>query len=335
MLFDQLRALLAMPHKLAVMQLQRLVKAQAKLLHSNALLESGLAAALREWRSLDELVEATGSTRPDYLSHVLDLGVALRSLETKDDRFRLKSRILKAATAPDGEPVACFVQEFTHYHGGLLRDLPEQIAGAPPPDYLAKYGDLVAGASRLIEPLLESYVDSLASGAPMRILEVGCGSGVYLRRYGAKNAGHHGIAIDLDETVANQARDNVKAWGLADRFEVLQADIRRPGPELDGPFDLVTSIQNVYYFDDEERRALFRDLRERLAPGGRFALVTATSSKAFLFRYYDVILNGTAGCHSFPTLDTLLTDLRGAGFAHVERARLLSGSGAVGLVARA
>jgi SAM-dependent methyltransferase len=334
MLVGQVRALLRIPHKLAMLQLQRLARAQAELLHTNALLESGVARALRDWCSLDELTTSLGSTRPDYLAHVVNLGVTLGSIEARGERFRVKSRVMKAVTAADGEPVAAFLREFAHYHGRLLRELPGQIAGSPPPDYLAEYGDLVAAASRIVEGVLEPFLDDLAGGADsMRILEIGCGSGAYLRRYAHCNAEHSGIAIDYDPVVAEQAKKNVDRWGLSDRFEVHHADVRSPGPELDGPFDLVTSFQNVYYFTEVERAQLFRDIHERLAPGGRLALVSAMSSEGFLFRYYDVLLNGTAGCHSMPTLAAVQKDLEAAGFECIDRVRLLSGPGAAGLVA--
>lgn len=335
MLRDQVRAFLAIPHKLALFQLQKLMRAQVKLLLFTALIESGVAAALRDWRSLDDLAAEGWSARSDYLAHVLALGVSLRAIELRGERYRLKSRLLRAASSDDGGPVASLLRELAHYHGRVLRELPEQIAGNPPPDYLAQYADLVAGASRIVEPFLEPYADKIAGGTkPLRILEIGCGSGIYLRRYARCNEGHRGIAIDLDANAAAQARSNVEDWGLERRFRVLHADIRAPGAELDGPFDLITSFQNVYYFDDRERLQLFRDVRKRLAPGGAFSLVSAISGKGFMARYYDVLLNGTAGCHSFPTLDVVLADLREAGFATVERTRLLSGPNVMALLAR-
>ena len=51
MLSAQLRAVAGMPHKLALLQLQRLLRSQTKLLYAAALLESGVAGALRDWRS--------------------------------------------------------------------------------------------------------------------------------------------------------------------------------------------------------------------------------------------------------------------------------------------
>ena len=62
--------------------------------------------------------------------------------------------------------------------------------------------------------------------------------------------------------------------------------------------------------------------------------LSAMSGKGFMFRYYDVLLNGTAGCHSLPTIDAVLSDLHKAGFHDVERVRMLSGPGALGLLAR-
>lgn len=59
------------------------------------------------------------------------------------------------------------------------------------------------------------------------------------------------------------------------------------------------------------------------------------SGNGFISRYYDVVLNGTAGCHSFPTRDPVEADLREAGLGRIETSRLLSGPGVLVLRARA
>jgi len=72
MLSTQLRAVAGMPHKLALLQLQRLLRSQTQLLYAAALLESGVAHALRDWHSRRELIEETGyrATRVEPLGVV-------------------------------------------------------------------------------------------------------------------------------------------------------------------------------------------------------------------------------------------------------------------------
>lgn len=335
---SRLLALLRLPHKLALLKLQSAARSQSRLLFASALQDAGLCDHLSGSRTAAELAAATGCENPDLLEPLLALGVALGELSLRSDRYRAKGRIARALVSESGTPVACMVREIAGYHADVFRDLPRRLATAEsePIDYLARWGDVVAGASRIVEPFLRLFVERLVvPGRPLRILEIGCGSGVYVRQYCDIDSRNSGVAIDYDEKVASHARENLERWGVAGRFQVLHADIRRPPPELDGPFDLVTSFQNIYYFAPEERPSLFSIVGERLAPGGAFALASPFRTDRFLSRYYDVILRSTRGCYSFPALETLLSDLRAAGLGRIERHRLLPGDESWGVVARA
>jgi methylase of polypeptide subunit release factors len=91
-------------------------------------------------------------------------------------------------------------------------------------------------------PIRGEYVDLVAAAAAERPLEgrraldVGTGTGVLalvLARAGAQV-----VATDLEPRAVACARDNVARLGLADRIEVVQADLFPPGAER---FDLVVS----------------------------------------------------------------------------------------------
>jgi cyclopropane fatty-acyl-phospholipid synthase-like methyltransferase len=169
----------------------------------------------------------------------------------------------------------------------------------------------------------------------LRIIEVGCGSGVYLRYAAHLNPQATGLGIDMQEGVVRHAAENLRKWGIGERFRVLHADIRNPPPELDGPFDLATLYNNTYYFAPEERPDLFRSLRSRLAPGGALGIVSAMRGKGSAFTIdLDLVLRSTVGNTALPDLDELTTQLKESGFESVDRIRLVPVEPLYGLVAR-
>jgi SAM-dependent methyltransferase len=59
------------------------------------------------------------------------------------------------------------------------------------------------------------------------MLEVGCGSGIYLHHAACANPQATGIGIDLQKDVIAETSKRLVEWGLAPRFRVMYADIRR------------------------------------------------------------------------------------------------------------
>ena len=79
----------------------------------------------------------------------------------------------------------------------------------------------------------------------MRLLEVGCGSGTYIRYATDRNSELTALGLELQPQVADMARRNLAAWGLSDRAEIETGDIRERKPTP--VFDLVTLHNNLYY----------------------------------------------------------------------------------------
>lgn len=130
------------------------------------------------------------------------------------------------------------------------------------------------------------------------------------------------------------AEANLATWGIRDRFTLLAADIRRPPPELAGPFHLITLYNHIYYFSKDERLPLLRSLRERLAPKGAVALVTTVRGPAPIILDFDLALKSTAGIWPLPELDELMAQVRDGGFADVKATPLEPLDSFYGLVGR-
>ena len=287
---------------------------------------AGLLAALREPRSIDDLATALGVVDVSLLEGMLRVGEAVDVLACDGDRWRLAGPVGRAMVDPAVDGLAALPEEAALYGADVYLHLGERLAGAAPGRYLDRHGELVARTSRVAEPLLGPLLDGVARArGARRVLEVGCGSGDNLRLVAALG-GTTGLGVDVDPGVVAFAARNLADWGLADRFAVTQADVRLPAgagaPELEGPWDLVLLVQNVYYFAGDERAALLQRLRA-LAPDG--ALVVATAVRGTgdpAAAHLDLVLRSTAGNTPLPTVDELRAEVAAAGFATVEVRRL-------------
>ncbi|MCG8461222.1 MAG: methyltransferase domain-containing protein [Holophagales bacterium] len=326
--------LLAVPDKLAMLGLVRGMAAQMELMTVSALLRCGAMQHLQAPRTLDELSAATGTAEPEILRHLLDLGTRRRLLRCHGGRYSARSRLARSVASSPRGPIASMLQEVTTYHREVFDRLPDRLRGQPPHDYLDRYGELVARSSRLLEPWIRAFTAALVGGEKaLRILEIGCGSGAYLRFYGELHEGHRGVGVDLDPGVVAAAQRLLADAGLEGRFSVRQGDVRDGRSWPEGPFDVVTAHQNVYYFDAEERAALWRRCREHLTDAGYLAILTPTSGGP-LSDYFSLILLSTAGCYRLPSVDELGVELRAAGWELVRRERLIPGDAIWGIAAR-
>jgi len=95
---------------------------------------------------------------------------------------------------------------------------------------------------------------------PYKILDVGCGPGVFLRD--AASLGHQVIGVDGAEAMVRKAEENLRKQGLT-RARVFQADIENL-PFPDNSFDIVLCIGVLSYLssDDEALKEIRRVVRK-------------------------------------------------------------------------
>jgi 2-polyprenyl-6-hydroxyphenyl methylase/3-demethylubiquinone-9 3-methyltransferase len=123
-------------------------------------------------------------------------------------------------------------------------------------------------------------------------LHVGCGAGLLcepLARLGAKVTG-----IDAAPEVIAVARDHAASMGL--EIDYRAADVQ----ELDGQFDLVTSLEVIEHVADPG--AFLQALARRLAPGGLLVLSTPNAtgwSKLMMITLGEGLGQIPRGTHDF------------------------------------
>ncbi|MBS7545437.1 peptide chain release factor N(5)-glutamine methyltransferase [Ancylobacter oerskovii] len=105
----------------------------------------------------------------------------------------------------------------------------------------------------LVEAALAAFPDRLQ---PLRVLDLGTGSGALLAALLSERPNAFGIGVDRSEGAARQARANLVALGLGSRAAVLVGDWAAP---LGGGFDLV--ISNPPYIETAAIDRLEVDVR--------------------------------------------------------------------------
>jgi SAM-dependent methyltransferase len=258
------------------------------------------------------------------LEAFLRLGAALGELRCRAGRWSLRGRRSTALAAPQAETMRAMVQEALRYDAAVYAGLGAHLRGAPPGDYLHTTGAVIAQASRLAEPVLAPLLRSLvAERHPRRVLDVGCGTGIYLAHAaGGGGVQLTGLGVDLDAGVIDLAGQRLTNAGLAERFPARHADVRTA--ELPTAwFDLVLLFQNLYYFAEDERPGLLRRLHGLLAPDGALVLASLTAGRSLAATHYDLLFRATAGCGPLPRRQELDRQLHDAGFTTTRWVQLI------------
>ena len=103
----------------------------------------------------------------------------------------------------------------------------------------------VAGRFRL-----EAVLD-LLSGNPSTILDIGCGSGLYLTKILRQFPDATAVGLDLSEAHLHSARDLVRSGGGADRCTFVQADAE--ALPLLGSFDAILCVDVLEHLLEPEK----------------------------------------------------------------------------------
>src|SRR5690606_2208258 len=113
---------------------------------------------------------------------------------------------------------------------------------------------------------LEAIKRYLPLSKPCKLLEIGCGSGIYLRHAAEHNPLLTAVGLELQEDVAQAARKNLDDWGIPNHVVIEVGDVRTT--PVDPVFDAATLHNNIYYFAVDERIQILDRIRGFLEPDG-------------------------------------------------------------------
>jgi len=272
--------------------------------------------------SFEHLCEKLEVSNRDGLWAWLELGVSLGELKREGNEYQLKGQMSKALLKPENDALNALWQEIVEYHYVYVVDTPAMLRKQERFSFEKVPGELVARSSRVNQPFIFEAVDeTIPPRADFQLLEVGCGSGIYIQRACIRNPELRAVGLELQEKVAAVARKNIQSWGLENRASIKYVDVRNYS--TDQKFDLVTLHQNIYYFPAHERENLFRQLKEYLKPGGQVLLTSVCQGGGPGMQALNIQVSTTEGFSPLPDPDQLCQQLKAAGFVDVKAWRFV------------
>ncbi|MCY2960287.1 MAG: class I SAM-dependent methyltransferase [Planctomycetota bacterium] len=159
----------------------------------------------------------------------------------------------------------------------------------------------------------EEYLDKIAWRGDERVLDVGCGLGLFL--IGAAKRLSTGSAVGIDRWQQEDLSgnnpagtlDNARIEGVAGKVEVLTGDARRL-PFHDASFDVVLSsmaLHNIY--DAGERQSAVREIARVLESGGRVLIVDVRHTRRYAATLRDAGLDARCVQGIVSSLLTVIT----------------------------
>jgi SAM-dependent methyltransferase len=133
-------------------------------------------------------------------------------------------------------------------------------------DWDAVMARFVPGLADL-EATLFAAAESVRRGAPGGVLDLGGGPGILAERMARRWPRAAVGLVDLDPVLLTLA-----GAGTGGAVTVLEGDLAGPSwltpARTRAPYDLVTAIMTLHYLSPAQARALYRDARSLLVPGG-------------------------------------------------------------------
>jgi ubiquinone/menaquinone biosynthesis C-methylase UbiE len=121
-----------------------------------------------------------------------------------------------------------------------------------------------------------------------RVLEVGVGTGLLFVE-AVKALGGQGFALGVDRTEEMLARARARLGGESGPSFRLERGDARALAVADKSFDVAFSCYLLDLLDPEGIRAVLREIRRALKPGGRAALASMTHAESFWHASYGAL----------------------------------------------
>ncbi len=149
---------------------------------------------------------------------------------------------------------------------------------------------------------------------PLKILDVGCGTGVFAARIRESLPNAQVCGVDLVTGMLNKGAERWKRH--AAHVSPIQGDSERL-PFASGSFDVVTCANSFHHYPHQDRAV--GEMRRVLRPGGRLMLIDGYRDRLWGWFIYDVCVAYREGAVHHASALRFRDLFRGAGFAEIRQ----------------
>jgi 2-polyprenyl-3-methyl-5-hydroxy-6-metoxy-1,4-benzoquinol methylase len=121
-----------------------------------------------------------------------------------------------------------------------------------------------------------------------RILDVGCGFGLFAAYFAQTQPRRRITGIDTNERRVEMARELMTALGQPGH-EFLACDARQVREVASGTFDAIYVLDVMHHVPREDQEELLRCLHDLLAPGGVLVLKDITTQPAYGLKFTELL----------------------------------------------
>ena len=130
---------------------------------------------------------------------------------------------------------------------------------------------------RLKPELLDLFINSKKK---LKVLDYGCGEGSNIH-YLIKKHGYDGYGVDISESSIKNCQKKINKK----KFKFIDFDVNQNDNFFNKKFDLIISIQVLYYLNDIDLKNRLISLNEMLKPGG-YVFFTMMGTKNEYYKYF-------------------------------------------------
>jgi len=123
-----------------------------------------------------------------------------------------------------------------------------------------------------------------------RLLDIGCGTGLFMSRVLEKAPDIKVCGIDLSDNMVGHAGTRLAKW--PDQASVIRGDSTRL-PFADGVFDVVTCSHSFHHYPNQ--RAAIREMFRVLKPGGRAMIIDGWRDRLWGLLIFDIAVRLAEG----------------------------------------
>lgn len=149
-----------------------------------------------------------------------------------------------------------------------------------------------------------------------RLLDIGCGTGLFLAEVLHRHPGLEVVGLDLSQAMLDHAAQRCRDW--PQRAWVVRGDSQRL-PFQDDSFDVVTCSHSFHHYPDQRR--VVGEMHRVLRPGGQLLLIDGDRDRPLGWFIFDVCVTWKEGDVRHCSARRLRALFHQAGFTAVKQYR--------------